>query len=142
MARSKKIPALQQTLWLKASPAKVWAALTDAKHLTRWFTVAEKLEPRKGGRWDFTGFPGKVLLFDKGQTLSHTHTAPDKSVSRVTYRLKPGGKYTFLSMTHDRFGSSKCTRDCWEGGWPYVLSNFKTYVETGAPMWETPFKAK
>jgi uncharacterized protein YndB with AHSA1/START domain len=132
--------APRQTIWLKAAPAKVWQALTLERHLRRWFTTPRKLELRKGGRWDFVGFPGKALRVEKGRRLVHTHTFEPGSVSRMTYCLEPSGRYTQLIVVHDRFGKDRKTRGCWQGAWPFILSNLKTCVGTGTPMWETCFK--
>ena len=133
---------LRQTIWLKAAPAKVWNIVTQGKHLKRWFTDPETLELRPGGRWDFVGFPGKALLVRKGKKFIHTHTFRPGSISRMTYEFRPNGRYTQLVVVHDRFGKDRKTRACWQGAWPFILSNLKTYVESGSPMWETCFKGK
>ena len=135
-------PALRHTIWLKAPPAKVWNVVTRGRDLKRWFTVPERLELKRGGRWDFVGFPGKALLVSKGKKFSHTHTFTPGSVSRMTYELRRNGKYTQLVVVHDRFGKDMKTRACWQGAWPFILSNLKTYLETGSPMWETCFKGE
>lgn len=141
MAKTKEL-SLQQTIWLKASPRKVWRSLTQGRHLRRWFTIPEKLELKKSGRWDFVGFPGRVLRIAKEKQFSHTHTFSPGSVSRMTYELRLNGKYTQLVLLHDRFGKDVKTRECWRGAWPFNFSNLKTYVESGSPMWETCFKGK
>jgi uncharacterized protein YndB with AHSA1/START domain len=138
----KKDPVLRQCIWLKAVPRRVWKAVTEGRHLRRWFTTPQTLELKASGRWDFIGFPGRVLRVVKEKRFSHTHTFVPGSVSRVTYELRPNGKYTQLVVLHDRFGKDGKTRECWRGAWPFILSNLKTYVESGSPMWETCFKGK
>lgn len=133
--------ALRQVIRLKAPPGKTWAALTQGRHLKRWFTIPEKLELKRGGRWDCAGFPGQVLRVARGKKFSHTHTFTPGSVSRMTYELRRNGRYTQL-LVHDRFGRDRGTRGCWQGAWPFILRNLKTYVETGSPMWETAFQGK
>ena len=141
MARKEKLSALQFKIWLKAPPSKVWRAVTSGKDLGRWFTKPKKLELKKGGRWDFAGFPGVALEVVKGKKFSHTHCF-QKSFSRMTYQLERAGKHTQLTVTHDRFGKDKFTRGCWEGAWPFILCNLKSHIETGSPMWETAFSGK
>ncbi|MCI0657319.1 MAG: SRPBCC domain-containing protein [Acidobacteria bacterium] len=133
---------LQHTIWLKAPSMKVWNAVTRGKDLGRWFTVPERLELKRGGRWDFVGFPGKALEVRKVKKFVHTHTFVPGSVSRMTYELRPNGNYSQLVVLHGRFGKDRKTRACWQGAWPFILSNLKTYLETGSPMWETCFKGK
>ena len=130
-------------LWLKARPPKVWKAISSAKHLGRWYTTPKKLELKKGGRWDFVGFPGRVLAVKSGVKLVETHTFNKKErPSRMTFELEPAEKYTMLKLTHDGFGRNRNTYKCWKGAWSFVLCNLKSYIETGAPMWETCFKGK
>ena len=139
MARKEKVQALRVTLYLKAPPRKAWKAVTEGRHLGRWFTTPQKLELKKGGCWDFVGCPGKVVTVRKGKIFSHTHRFQN-SDSRITYELKRMKNYTELSVTHDRFGTNKFMRACWQGAWPSILCNLKSYLETGSPMWETAFK--
>jgi uncharacterized protein YndB with AHSA1/START domain len=142
MAQSGRHGELRQVVWLKTSAAKAWAAITQGRHLKRWFTVPEKLDLKRGGCWDFIGFPGKVLRVDRGRTFSHTHTFSPGSVSRMTYELRPAGPHTELVLVHDRFGRDGQTCECWRSAWPFILSNLKTYLETGSPMREPAFRGK
>jgi uncharacterized protein YndB with AHSA1/START domain len=136
------VDTLEQTIWLKARPAAVWQSVTQGRHLKRWFTTPQRLELRRGGRWDFVGFPGRVLGVTTGKKFAHTHIFAPGSVSRMTYEVRSEGKYAKLVVLHDQFGRDRKTRECWRGAWPFILSNLKTYVETGSPMWETCFKGK
>lgn len=132
---------VEQRIWLKARPAKVWRAISAPQHLKRWYTTPEKLELKKGGRWDFVGFPGEVLEIKSGKKLVETHTFDTKKrPSRITFEVEACDKFTQLKVTHDRFGTDKKVQGYWTMGWGFILSNLKTYVETGAPMWETSFK--
>ena len=141
MPRHKKLPAIIFNSWFKVSPAKTWKVLTTARHLNRWFTIAKKLELKKGGRWDFVGFPGRTLEVKRGKKIAFTHRFKvGESISRITFELSPAGKFTKLQVMHDRFGTSRFTYYCWEDAWPFILCNLKTYLETGAPMCETYFK--
>ena len=139
---AQKLKELRTKIWLKAPPGRVWKAVSVGKHLGRWFTKPQTLKLRKGGRWDFVGFPGKVVRVDRGKMVfSHTHRF-DSADSRITYRVEKLGKWSVLEVTHDQFGKSGATRQAWEGAWPAILCNLKTYVETGAPMWETFFSGE
>ena len=139
--RNGKALRIEQCVWLKARPAKVWQAITAPRHLKRWYTTPEKLELKKGGRWDFVGFPGEVLEVKSEKKLVETHTFDSKErPSRMTFELEACGKFTTLTVVHDRFGKHAKIHGYWVGGWPFILCNLKTYIETGAPMWETSFK--
>jgi hypothetical protein len=63
-----------------------------------------------------------------------TWTRPDKSQepSRVTYEIaqyNPG--LVCLTVTHDRLAHDPAMAASVSGGWPKVLSNLKSFVETG-----------
>ena len=53
------IEAIERTLELRISPAKVWRALTDASEIASWFGDSAELEPRLGAEgwfgWDSYG---------------------------------------------------------------------------------------
>ena len=48
MTLATTIPAIERTLVLRASPARVWRALTDAGELSHWFGQAADLRPEVG----------------------------------------------------------------------------------------------
>ena len=55
--------------------------------------------------------------------------------TRVTFVLKgTKDKQTELTVIHDRFGAGGQTREWVSGGWPFLISNLKTYLETGTPL--------
>jgi hypothetical protein len=39
-----------------------------------------------------------------------------------------------MTLTHDGFDEKTLMLESISGGWPAVLSNLKTYLETGEPM--------
>ena len=133
------------TFWIHASPARVWKALTQAKELKRWYTDPHKVELRKGGRWEFLGgkLGGKVLEVVPRQKLVQTYRLiPGEPETRVTYEIAERKDRTELTLVHDHFGSAKETYRCATepAVWPWILSNLKTYVETGTPMREGAFR--
>ncbi len=46
-------PEIKREIWLPASPAEVWTALTRDEQLSEWFGADVELEPRLGGRARF-----------------------------------------------------------------------------------------
>ena len=135
--RQGKEGKVEITMIIAAPPPRVWKALTDPKQLAQWYLVPWKLECRRGGRWDFgTGekmllLEGNVLEVKRGHRLVHTFRFTGRPFSRVTITLAPFGKHTWLTVVHDRFGKDRETRTDVTGGWTDLISNLKTFLETG-----------
>lgn len=49
--------AVTRAIGLRAAPEVVWAALTDAEHLSEWFGIGAEIDSRPGGAVRFRG-PG------------------------------------------------------------------------------------
>jgi uncharacterized protein YndB with AHSA1/START domain len=155
-----------QRVYIKATPKRVWAAITTPEWTTRYgFGGAVEYELHPGGR--FTGYTnegaramgapdvaieGEVLEADAPHRLVQTwHVVMDPSMaaeppSRVTWELdeRPGGM-TRLTVTHEFPADSAVAvmmsggmEDLGAGGgWSWILSGLKTVLETDAPM-ESP----
>jgi len=99
---------LRKSIYLKASPAQVWAYLTDPEKLALWFHKPET--PLVEGDYSMNGVEsgeklmwGTVLAADPFKRLEYTFTiAPmGGAVSTVRWSLDevPGG--THLSLVHE-----------------------------------------
>lgn len=137
---SKKKPLVISTkLWVRASPAKVFAALTNGRQLTRWYTKADKNPLRKGGRWGFRDgkSTGHVVELKRNKRFVHTQKDDPKwPAMKIDYAIEKSGRITRLTITHSGFGSNREIWQCWVGAWPFISQNLKTLLETGKPMWE------
>ncbi len=51
--------------------------------------------------------------------------------SKVTFTLEPQGDMVKLTVVHDGFAAGGLVQHMISGGWPRVLSNLKTLLETG-----------
>ena len=54
--------------------------------------------------------------------------------SRVTFELQPMGSVVKLTLTHDDFASEKTTLETTRHGWPAIMSNLKSLLETGSQL--------
>jgi uncharacterized protein YndB with AHSA1/START domain len=65
----------------------------------------------------------------------------DREASVVTFLIEPHEDIVRLTVTHERLPDLDAYRDI-AGGWPAVLANLKSLLETGAvlpqPPWEMP----
>jgi uncharacterized protein YndB with AHSA1/START domain len=82
---------------------------------------------------------GKVVEFSPPRRLVLTWAAPADAAnegkhSRVTFDIEPLSDTVRLTITHDQLEpGSEMERSIAEG-WPKVLSNLKTLLETGRPL--------
>jgi uncharacterized protein YndB with AHSA1/START domain len=140
-------------VFIKASPEKIWAALTKPELIAQYFHGARlDAELAPGGRWLARSPDGtqvwndsEVLEFDPPRRLVHgwrSLYAPEcaaEAESRVTWEIEPReGGYSLLTVVHDRLeGAPKTAANVSGQGWMFVLSGLKTLLETGHPITES-----
>jgi uncharacterized protein YndB with AHSA1/START domain len=139
--------------YIAATPKKVWRALTDGK-LTKQYFFGRKIEIelKPGGLFRFwqpdgtLDVEGKVVECDPPRQLSVTWRvmwiAELKKLPEclVTYQIDDLGKVVRLTMTeaHQIELDEKILAGGRQG-WPVILNNLKTFLETGKPMPEFDF---
>jgi uncharacterized protein YndB with AHSA1/START domain len=137
---------------IKASPERIWAAITTPEFTTKYFHgayVDSTFEPGAA----YNGYSsdrsqhwvdGEILEADPPRRLQHTWRSlydADSAVephSRVTWEIEPQENGTCLvTVVHDRLEDSPKTAESVSGiGWVTVLSGLKTLLETGHPLAE------
>ena len=61
--------------------------------------------------------------------------------SRATFDLEPADDAVKLTVTHDGFAPGSPMLDAVSTGWPQLLANLKTLLETGDTMHAAPVRA-
>ncbi len=141
-------PAIVYTIYIAATPERVWDALTSAEFSKSYFSGNRvEIEARAGGRLAVVApdgsanITGEVMVWDPPRRLTITWGDNwDKLVKHlgrtlVTYEIQPVGDAVRLTLlqSHDR----PISDDILSGGrqgWPAILSNFKSTIETGKAM--------
>jgi uncharacterized protein YndB with AHSA1/START domain len=84
---------------------------------------------------------GKVLAFEPNRLMSYTeHPGPSyrenhaELETRVTLTLETVGDCTKLTLINDQWPDNHPSYDNTIESWPMMLSNIKTYVETGKTL--------
>jgi DNA-binding transcriptional ArsR family regulator/uncharacterized protein YndB with AHSA1/START domain len=153
-------PSFVYTTYIHATPERVWQSLTDPAFTRRYWRTALHTDWQVGSTmtWENNGVTIEdseqvVLEADPFRRLSyswHTMTPElaearaldDDTVralaseprSRVTFELEAEGEVTRLTVVHDGFADDSTWRRLVSGGWPHVLSDLKTFLETGDPL--------
>src|SRR6195952_6051098 len=141
-------PAIVYTIYIAATPEKVWQALTTAEFSRQYFFgFAVELDPKVGGSFvvrtpdGSIHIDGEVLACDPPRQLSVTWNVNWPGLVEklgqtiVTYQIAQMGDAVRLTMTeaHER----ELSEDILSGGrtgWPAILSSLKSVLETGKPL--------
>jgi uncharacterized protein YndB with AHSA1/START domain/DNA-binding transcriptional ArsR family regulator len=142
-------PSYVYVTYIAATPEVVWDALTSADMTEQfWGHRNEADRWTVGGRWthtrtDGTGFDGggtvlesdppHKLVFDWGNLEEE-----DPHMSRVTFTIEPHDGIVRLTVFHDDLMNEEMLTSI-SGGWPAVLSNLKSLLETGSVLPADPF---
>ena len=141
-----KPPSVQQTYILTSPPARVFAALTDPKQLTKWFVAKAAITPRKGGNFRLSWgkaytMRGRVLEFDAPRTLRLAwvdHMDGGRAFeTEARFVFAKHGRGTKLSVTHRGFKSGKkwiALHGAISSGWAYYLMNLKSVLDHGTDL--------
>lgn len=137
-----KKPELVYTTYIRSTPKKVWAAITNPEFCRQYWGGGENHSTwKKGARWEHV-FPeesdkpamaGKVLecLPPRRLVLSWIAVDNPKDTSRVTFTIEKIGDMVRLIVVHGRFSAVSVMPKKVSRGWPRVLSSMKSYLETG-----------
>src|SRR6195952_245339 len=141
-------PDTVYTIYIAATPEKVWQALTTAEFSRQYFFgFAVEVELKAGGAFIVRApngalhIDGEVLACDPPQKLSVTWNVNWPGLVEklgqtvVTYEIALAGDAVRLTMTeaHER----ELSEDILSGGrtgWPAILSSLKSVLETGKPL--------
>ena len=135
-------PVFLYTTYIDTTADKLWLALTDGAFTERyWFGNRVASDWQVGSAYHFTnhGTPsveGKVLVSDPPRRLAYSWErcadgTPRERTSRVTFDIEPCGKVIKLTVTHDELDPAGQTLRDVSAGWPMVLANLKSILETG-----------
>ncbi|MET9732021.1 metalloregulator ArsR/SmtB family transcription factor [Streptomyces sp. NPDC006458] len=147
-------PTFVYVTYIASTPEKVWEALTDADLTAAYWGHRNESDWRAGSRWahvrtDGSGVAdvvGRVVESEPPARLVTTWAAPDEESredrhSRVTFDIRPHGGIVRLTVTHEDLNDEGELSDA-SAGWPAVLANLKSLLETGQVMpqapWEVP----
>jgi uncharacterized protein YndB with AHSA1/START domain/DNA-binding transcriptional ArsR family regulator len=135
------------TVLIKATPERVWQALTDPAYTREYFFRSSvHSEWTVGAKVSYSYddgtvvLDGEVLEVDPPRKLVTTFNAiwDDETradpPSRVTWLLDPMGEATRLTVTHDGFEGRTATYGQVSEGVPVIVSGLKTLLETGSPL--------
>ena len=130
--------------FIRTTLDKLWSALTDPEQMKEyWFGMHFKTEWKAGSDWQMLFPDGKVA--DAGEILAierpkriqlkwRNEFRPElkaEGFSVCTIELEPYGSSVRLSISHSIERAESKFIHAVSGGWPKILSNLKSLLETG-----------
>ncbi len=131
-------------VYIRTTPEKLWEALTDPQFTRQyWFDTAVECAWQKGSPWKLVRPDGSVT--DTGEILEiarprrmvirwRNEWSPElkaEGFSRCTMELEPVDAAVKLTITHEMDRPDSKFVTAVSGGWPSLLSNLKSLLETG-----------
>lgn len=129
------VEPLVETVWIEATPDRVFPFFTDPARITRWLGQAAELDPTPGGRFavDVGDRPvrGAFVEVDPPRRVVFTwgdagSAALPPGASRVEVDLTPDGGGTTVTLRHH--GLTGAVRADHARGWPVVLGRLPAAV--------------
>jgi uncharacterized protein YndB with AHSA1/START domain len=157
-------PSFVYTTYIQTTPERLWQALTDPAFTRQYWGATFRTDWNAGSAmtWDQFGVtiadPEQVVLESEPyRRLSYswhsftpeladsiqltddvrTRIAAEPR-SRVSFDLEPLGELVKLTVVHDGFELGSVVASMVGQGWPRILSNLKTLLETGATLPDAP----
>jgi uncharacterized protein YndB with AHSA1/START domain len=139
--------------YIRTTPEKLWSALTDDVEFMKqyWFGVYCQSQWTAGSSWKMLHPDGRLL--DAGEIVEAA--PPRRLVIRWQHQSKPElkaegeslctmelesiGPAVKLSITHTIGCEPSKLIEAVSGGWPKVISNLKSLLETGAAVLNDPY---
>ena len=138
--------------YIRTTPEKLWSALTDVEFIRRyWFGMQCESQWTAGSPWRLISGDGQIM--DAGEIVAaepprrlvirwQHQSKPELKAegdSLCTMELEPSGSAVKLSITHSIEREPSKFILAVSGGWPKVISNLKSLLETGATALQDPY---
>jgi uncharacterized protein YndB with AHSA1/START domain len=132
--------------YIATTPEKLWQALTTSEFTKQYFFGSEIVSDWQVGssfklmNKDKVQHHGEVLVCEPYSLLTVTWSVKDdegERFSKVTYELTPMNSTVKLTLLHEDLLEKDIRKDegkieGFNNGWPAVLSNLKSLLETGS----------
>ena len=130
--------------YIRTTSEKLWSALTDAKYMKQyWFGTHCESQWTAASSWKMVSGDGQI--YDAGEIVEaepprrlvirwQNQIKPElkaEGESQCTMELVPSGTAVKLSITHTIEREPSKLIEAVSGGWPKVLSNLKSLLESG-----------
>ena len=150
--RAAPVPTYVYVTYIRASAEQVWHALTDADLTARYWGHANVSDWQPGSRWEhrradgsgLVDVAGRVLEAEPPRRMVITFGEPEGDEppggdSVVTFLVEEHGGIVRLTVTHENLADETALGEI-SHGWPAILANLKSLLETGEVLPEAPWE--
>lgn len=144
-------PTYVYVTYVKASPEQVWRALTDAALTARYWGHRNESDWQEGSTWEHVRTDGSGIADVTGTVLEVR--PPERLVmtfpgsgeqrngtpSRVTFTIEPHQDIVRLTVRHEDIPTA-ADLEALSAGWPAVMANLKSLLETGDVLPQAPWE--
>jgi uncharacterized protein YndB with AHSA1/START domain len=141
--------------YIRTTPEKLWQALTDPEFTKQyWFGMRSESDWKPGSPWKLVA-SSSGEVWDSGAVIEAD--PPRRLVLRWVHQMMPemkaegdtictmeiecGKDACKLTITHTSERANAKVIEAVSGGWPQVISNLKSLMETGAITFKDRFEA-
>ena len=144
-------PSFVYVTYIQATPERIWQALTDAELSADYWGHSNISDWEVGSPWEHRRTDGSGIADAAGTVLEAvpprrlviTFDAPGEEPpagpTAVTFEMEPYHEIVRLTVTHENLADEDALHAV-SVGWPAVLANLKSLLETGhvlpQPPWE------
>ncbi len=137
-------PRFVYVAFIRTTAEKLWLALTSPEFTTQyWFGMHHECEWKPGSAWKLVFADGRVA--DAGEILEadppkrlvikwrneFKQELKAEGYSRCTIEIEKNWDAVKLTVTHEIDAPASKFIEAVSGGWPRILSNLKSLLETG-----------
>jgi uncharacterized protein YndB with AHSA1/START domain/DNA-binding transcriptional ArsR family regulator len=146
------VPDYVYVTYIRATGAQVWQALTDADLTARFWGHANISDWQPGSSWEHRRADGSGVVDVVGRVLEAEPPSrlvitfddvPDPESPRepsvVTFLIEPYQDIVRLTVTHEKLPNAEMLGGISQG-WPAVLANLKSLLETGDVLPQAPWE--
>ncbi len=144
-------PNFVYVTYIQSTAERVWHALTDADLTADYWGHSNVSDWQTGSPWEHRRIDGSGIADVVGTVveatpparLVMTFDAPTSPTggkpSMVTFEIEPYEEIVRLTVTHENLADQDAL-DTVSIGWPAVLANLKSLLETGHPLPQAPWQ--
>lgn len=144
-------PTFVYVTYIQSTPQRVWHALTDADLTAEYWGHSNVSDWHVGSLWEHRRVDGSNIADVVGTVLESAPPArlvmtfgepgaePAGSPSTVTFQIEPYHDIVRLTVTHENLADPDAFHAV-STGWPAVMANLKSLLETGHALPQAPWE--
>jgi uncharacterized protein YndB with AHSA1/START domain/DNA-binding transcriptional ArsR family regulator len=143
-------PEFVYVTYIRATPEQVWHALTDAELTADYWGHSNISDWQAGSQWEHRRTDGSGIADVVGTVLEavpprklvltfDSPADPPPGPATVTFEIEPYHEIVRVTVTHENLPDADAF-DAVSAGWPAVLANLKSLLETGRVLPRAPWE--